>query len=307
MKCILLFACLIMGHQSRGNMEFQCETIDGEDGYEYLKWTSQTSIDQEYDASILRRLAKCQLDRRHNEADAGLSNLKKASAMGDILASLILGDMYRVGGTNISPFPMNHPESIKWYEDVLRKINQIPDYPNTELTSLIDNEIDFKTYPYTLLQLTHLYTTQYYLHGFSGYKESPPSGRNASELQQTVRNNQRLLEEVEGPLNRCLTDIRALTFEERARNLGVKEPYLIKYHKYQEMVREELCPLYRTLVDRAYQMEEAIYNQVSECAAAGSRSAAACRAMDQEVEGFNQAATTMWNQYNQIHDACNCF
>ena len=306
MRYILLFTCLIMGHQSRGKMEFQCETIDGKDGYTYLKEESQTSVNKEYDADILRRLAFCQFDPQYNKMETGLRNLRKSSSMGDISASQTLGDIYRVGGTNVSPISSNHKESIKWYEDVLQKINQISDYPNNQLTSLCDNEIGFKTYPDTLLNLTHLYASQYYHRGFSPYNETPPSERDASELQQMAENNQHLLEQAEGPLNRCLTDTRALTFEKRARNLGIEEPELRKYNKYQKMVREELCPLYRTLLDRAYQMEETISNQAQNCASAGSSSAAPCQAMDQEVEGFNQAVAEYLEQYRQIRDDCNC-
>ena len=306
MRYVLLFTCLIMGHQSWGGMDFQCETIDGQDGYEYFKWESQTSINQEYDASILRSLAKCQLDPRYNEVNTGLDNLRKASAKGDIPASQDLGDYYRMGGTNQSSIPVNREESIKWYEDVLQKINQISDYPNKRLTSLAINEIYFLIYPDTLLRLTHLYTSQYYHEGFSPYKKTPPSEREASELQQMAESNQHLLEQAEGPLNRCLTDKRALTFEKRARSLGVKEPALSKYHKYQKMVREGLCPLYETLLDRAYQMEETISNQAQNCASAGSSSAAPCQAMDQEVEGFNQAVAEYLEQYRQIRDDCNC-
>ena len=306
MKYVLLFTCLIMGHQSWGGMNFQCKTIEEQDGYEDLKWKSQNSISQEYDASILRRLAKCQLDPQYNEVEAGVRNLKEASAMGDIPASQDLGDYYRLGGTNQSPIPKNRQESIKWYEDVLQKIKQISDYPNMKLTSLALNEIHFLIYPDTLLRLTHLYTSQYYHEGFSLYKEKPPSEYEVSEVQRISQNNQRLLDEAEGPLNRCLTDTKALTFEKRARNLGVIEPALERYNKYQEMVREGLCLLYQTLLDRAYQMEETIYDQAPACASAGSSSAAPCQAMDQEVEGFNQAVTEYLNQYEQIQDACNC-
>ena len=305
MKYVLLFTCLIMGHQSWGGMNFQCETIDGQDGYEQLKWKSQNSISQEYDTSILRRLAKCQLDPQHNEMDTGLQNLQKAAKV-DILANYILGDYYRLGGTNHNPIPPNYEESIKWYEDVLQKINRISDYPNKKLTSLAINEIHFKIYSDTLLRLVILYTSLYYYNGFSHYKEIPPSEHEVSELQQMAENNQRLLEQAEGPLNRCLTDKKALTFEERARNLGVKEPALSRYNKYQKMVREGLCPLYETLLDRAYQMEETISNEAQNCASAGSSSAAPCQAMDREVEGFNQVVAEYLEQYRQIRDDCNC-
>ena len=305
MKYILLLTCLIMGHQSQG-LEFFCETIDGQDGYKYLKEESQTSVNQEYDASILRRLAFCQLDQKHNKVKTGLKNLRKAAGMGDIPANLALGVFYRDGG-NYEADLVNPTESIKWYNDVLQKINSIPDYPNMKLTSLAHNEIHFKIHPDTLLNLVLLHSSQYYYHGFSLYKETLPSEREASELQQMAENNQHLLEQAEGPLKRCLTDERALEFEERARNLGVKEPALRKYHKYQKMVREDLCPLYRTLLDRAYQMEETIYNQAPLCASAGSSSAAPCQEMDREVEAYNQIEEEYLNQHAQIRDACNCF
>lgn len=306
MKYALLLTCLIMGHQSWGKLEFQCETIGGQSGYEYLKAKAQTSLSPEIDADILRRLAKCQLDHRYNEVNAALRNLRKASSMGDVLSSQTLGSYYRMGGTNTNPVPVNRQKSMEWYEDVLQKINRISDYPNNELTSLCDNEIAFKTYPYTLLRLTHLYASEYYHKGFSLYKEKTPSKRDASELQRISQNNLRLLQEAEAPLNRCLTDTRAVVFEQRARQLGVKESELREYNKYQQTVREGLCPLYRTLLDKAYRMEETIYNEAPLCSSAGS-SSTPCQAMDREVDAFNQAVKEYLKQYKQIRDACNCF
>ncbi|MCY4513375.1 MAG: hypothetical protein OXB86_06780, partial [Bdellovibrionales bacterium] len=78
-----------------------------------------------------------------------------------------------------------------------------------------------------------------------------------------------------------------------------------KYNKYQSMVREGLCPLYRTLLDKAHQMEETIYNEAPLCSSAGS-SSTCCQAMDREVDAFNQAVKEYLEQYKQIHDACNC-
>ncbi|MCY4512654.1 MAG: hypothetical protein OXB86_03080 [Bdellovibrionales bacterium] len=305
MKYILLLTCFIMGHHSWGNSEFQCETIGGQSGYEYLKAKAQTSLSPEIEASVLRRLAKCQLDRRYNEVSAALGNLRKASSIGDVSSGQALGDYYRLGGTNAGPVPVNRQESIKWYEDVLQKINRISDYPNNKLISLSHNEIAFKTYPDTLLQLTHLYTSEYYHKGFSLYNKKSPSNRDASELRRISQNNLRLLQEAEAPLNRCLTDTSALVFEQRARQLSVQESELRKYNKYQSMVREGLCPLYRTLLDKAHQMEETIYNEAPLCSSAGS-SSASCQAMDREVDAFNQAVKEYLEQYKQIRDACNC-
>ncbi|MCY4513282.1 MAG: hypothetical protein OXB86_06305 [Bdellovibrionales bacterium] len=306
MKYVLLLTCFIMGHQSWSGFDSPCEIIGGRSGYDYLKAKAQTSLSPEIEASILRRLAKCQLNQRYNEVSAALGNLRKASSIGDVSSGQILGDYYRVGGTNASPVPVNRQESIKWYEDVLQKITRISDYPNNELTSLCDNEIAFKTYPDTLLRLTHLYTSEYYHKGFSLYNKKSLSEQNASALQRISQNNLRLLQEAEAPLNRCLTDTRALVFEQRARQLGVKESKLRKYNRYQQTVREGLCPLYRTLLDKAYQMEETIYNQAPRCSSAGS-SSAPCQAMDQEVSHFIQAVKDYLEQYKQIEDACNCF
>ena len=294
------------GRTTGPGLRFQCETIDGRSGYEYLKWKSQTSLNQEYDADILRRLAKCQLDPQYDEVDTGLRNLRNASRKGDIHASQALGDYYRVGGVVQSQIEADYQESIRWYEDVLRKIRQIPDYPNNQLTSLTDNEIHFKMYPDTLLQLTHIYAGLYYYNGFSRYNERNPSKHTNSDLQTITQENQRLLERLERPLNRCLTDRKALQFESRARNLGVKEPKLEKYNKYQNMVREGLCPLYRALLDSARRMEDTIQNQAPSCAAAGSKSAAPCQEMDQEVSSFHQAVDEFWKQFGQIRDACDC-
>ena len=306
MKYALLLTCFIMGHQSGGKMEFQCETRKGKDRYEDLKRKSQSNVNQEYYTSILRSLAKCQLDRRYNEVDSGLKNLRKASSMGDVFSSQVLGDYYRVGGTEKSPVPENYEESIKWYEDVMQKINRIPDYPNDPPTSLSDSEIKFKTYPDTLLRLTTLYSALYYFNGFSLYNKKPPSEQDASELQRISKKNLRLLQQAEAPLQRCLTDTKALVFEQRARQLGIEEHKLREYNKYQNMVRDELCPLYRTQLEKAKQMENTIYNQAPLCSSTGSSSSAPCQAMDREVDAFNQAVEEYLNQYKQIRNACNC-
>ena len=290
----------------RPGMRSQCETIDGRGGYEYLKWKTETSLSQEYNADILRRLAKCQLDPQYNLVEAALRNLRKASSMGDILASQVLGAYYRVGGTVQAPISTDRKESINWYQDVLGKIARIPDYPNNQLTSLSDNEIRFVTYPDTLLQLTHLHMSDYYHHGFLLYWEKKPSERTGAKLRNISQRNQELLERTKGPIERCLADRKALQFEARARSLGVKEPPLRRYNKYQRMVREGLCPLYRTLLDKSRRMEDTIHNEVSNCAAAGSRASRPCQMMDEEVANFDRAVDEYLENYRQIRDACNC-
>ena len=208
-------------------LRFFCKIIDGRDGYGYLKWKSQTSINQEYDASILRSLAFCQLSEQYNEVEVGLENLRKASRMGDVVASQMLGAYYLSGGVVQRPIPVDVQESIRWYEDVLDKISRIPDYPNMNLTSLAHNEIHFLIYPDTLLQLVSLTTWPYeYESGFCQYNEKPPSEREFSDIQRIVRRNLALLDQMDAPLSRCLTDRSALQFEARARDLGVKESAL---------------------------------------------------------------------------------
>ena len=312
MKYMFLVFLLIAGQNSPG-LTFNCETFEGQSGYDRLKWEAQFPLTQKLRADNHLRQAYCQLSREYNEISAGLKSLELSADLGNVTAIYTLASYYDVGGRDRDGALIDYEKSRNLFERFLQHIEAIPDYPNRHLSSFYSTEITQRMYPDTLLSLTHIYTAQYYHQGFSLYKNKRPAEYSPKEIEGIMENNRRLLQRAEEPLNRCLTDTQAEVFLARAERLNrteedpaLKADFLEKlraYDKFQNKVRSGLCPLYTTLQNKALEMENIISTNAPLCAMESDKSAEPCRAMDRAVETFNQAVEVYDEDYSRIYNS----
>ena len=202
---------------------------------------------------------------------------------------------------------VDHEKNEQPYEVFLRYIEAIPDYPNR----FYHSEIKQKIYPEALLRSTHTDTSQYYHQGFSLYNNKRPAEYGPEEIKEIMENNRRLLQRAKTSLDRCLTDKRAEVFLVRAKQQHLLEPDPVlsshhafrhglrmdfkenfaEYDKFQNEVRSGLCPLYKVLQNKAWEMEDIISENAPLCAEESDKSVGPCQAMDTAVETFN----LVWN------------